>query len=72
MSALIAVHWPGRWGRIINLGAGGANVLGQAKISAYDAAKAAVVLAVAILSPGRGQERITVNVVQSLSIERRN
>src|SRR6266436_3286288 len=54
----------GRWGRIINLGAVGAErAFGQAKISAYAAAKAAVVALSRSLALEEAKNGITVNVV---------
>ena len=53
-----------RWGRIINLGAVGAErAFGQAKISAYAAAKAAVVVFSRSLAIEEAKNGITVNVV---------
>src|SRR5258708_2145310 len=54
----------GRWGRIINLGAVGAErAFGQAKISAYAAAKAAVVALSRSLALEEAKNGITANVV---------
>jgi 3-oxoacyl-[acyl-carrier protein] reductase len=59
----------GRWGRIINLGAVGAErAFGQAKISAYAAAKAAVVALSRSLALEEAKNAITVNVVNPSSI----
>jgi 3-oxoacyl-[acyl-carrier protein] reductase len=59
----------GRWGRIINLGAVGAErAFGQAKISAYAAAKAAVVALSRSLALEEAKNGITVNVVNPSSI----
>jgi len=66
-----------RWGRIINLGAVGAErAFGQAKISAYAAAKAALVAFSRSLALEEARNGITVNVVnppiiddQELSLE---
>ena len=66
-----------RWGRIINLGAVGAErAFGQAKISAYAAAKAALVAFSRSLALEEARHGITVNVVnppiiddQELSLE---
>ena len=53
-----------RWGRIINLGAVGAErAFGQAKISAYSAAKAGVVAFTRSLALEEARHGITVNVV---------
>ena len=60
----------GRWGRIINLGAVGAErAFGQAKISAYAAAKAAVVALSRSLALDEAKNGITVNVVNPSSID---
>src|SRR5207253_9213321 len=59
-----------RWGRIINLGAVGAErAFGQAKISAYAAAKAAVVAFSRSLAIEEARNGITVNVVNPSSID---
>ncbi len=53
-----------RWGRIVNLGAVGAErAFGQAKISAYSAAKAALVAFSRSLALEEARHGITVNVV---------
>ena len=53
-----------RWGRIINLGAVGAErAFGQAKISAYSAAKAGIVAFSRALALEEARKGITVNVV---------
>ncbi len=53
-----------RWGRIVNLGAVGAErAFGQAKISAYSAAKAALVAFTRSLAIEEARHGITVNVV---------
>ncbi|MFQ5926559.1 MAG: SDR family oxidoreductase [Terriglobia bacterium] len=53
-----------RWGRIVNLGAVGADrAFGQAKISAYAAAKAAVVAFTRSLAIEEARYAITINVV---------
>jgi len=58
-----------RWGRIINMGAVGAErAFGQAKISAYAAAKAAVALPRS-LALEEAKHGITVNVVNPSSID---
>ena len=60
----------GRWGRIVNLGAVGAERgFGQAKISAYAAAKAAVVALSRSLALEEAKNGITVNVVNPSSID---
>lgn len=60
----------GRWGRIINLGAVGAErAFGQAKISAYAAAKAAVVALSRSLALEEAKNGITVNVVNPSSMD---
>jgi 3-oxoacyl-[acyl-carrier protein] reductase len=60
----------GRWGRIINMGAVGAErSFGQAKISAYAAAKAAVVALTRSLALEEAKSGITVNVVNPSSID---
>jgi 3-oxoacyl-[acyl-carrier protein] reductase len=59
-----------RWGRIVNLGAVGAErAFGQAKISAYAAAKAAVVALSRSLALEEAKNGITVNVVNPSSID---
>ncbi len=59
-----------RWGRIINLGAVGAErAFGQAKISAYAAAKAAVVALSRSLALEEAKNGVTVNVVNPSSID---
>src|SRR5256885_12084022 len=60
----------GRWGRIINLGAVGAErAFGQAKISAYASAKAAEVALSRSLALEEAKNGITVNVVNPSSID---
>jgi 3-oxoacyl-[acyl-carrier protein] reductase len=60
----------GRWGRVVNLGAVGAErAFGQAKISAYAAAKAAVVALSRSLALEEAKNGITVNVVNPSSID---
>jgi 3-oxoacyl-[acyl-carrier protein] reductase len=60
----------GRCGRIVNLGAVGAErAFGQAKISAYAAAKAAVVALSRSLALEEAKNGITVNVVNPSSID---
>lgn len=59
-----------RWGRIINLGAVGAErAFGQAKISAYAAAKAAVVAFSRSLAIEEAKHGITVNVVNPSNLD---
>jgi 3-oxoacyl-[acyl-carrier protein] reductase len=59
-----------RWGRIINLGAVGAErAFGQATISAYAAAKAAVVAFSRSLAIEEAKNGITVNVVNPSNID---
>jgi 3-oxoacyl-[acyl-carrier protein] reductase len=63
----------GRWGRIVNLGAVGAErAFGQAKISAYAAAKAAVVALSRSLALEEAKNGITVNVVNPSSIDEKD
>ena len=60
----------GQWGRIINLGRWGrSRRLGEAKISAYAAAKAAVVALSRSLALEEAKNGITVNVVNPSSID---
>jgi 3-oxoacyl-[acyl-carrier protein] reductase len=60
----------GRFGRIINMGAVGAErAFGQAKISAYAAAKAAVVAMSRSLALEEAKNGITVNVVNPSNID---
>ncbi|HUO34322.1 MAG TPA: SDR family oxidoreductase [Candidatus Acidoferrum sp.] len=59
-----------RWGRIINLGAVGAErAFGQATISAYAAAKAAVVSLSRSLAVEEAKNGITVNVINPSNID---
>lgn len=59
-----------RWGRIINLGAVGAErAFGQATISSYAAAKAAVVSFSRSLAIEEAKHGITVNVINPLNID---
>ncbi len=59
-----------RWGRIVNLGAVGAErAFGQAKISAYAAAKAGVVAFSRALALEEARYGITVNVVNPATID---
>jgi 3-oxoacyl-[acyl-carrier protein] reductase len=61
-----------RWGRIVNLGAVGAErAFGQAKISAYSAAKAGVVALSRALAIEEAPHGITVNVVNPSNIDER-
>lgn len=63
----------GRWGRIVNLGAVGAErAFGQAKISAYAAAKAAVVAMSRSLALEEAKNGITVNVVNPSNIDEKD
>jgi len=63
----------GHWGRIINLGAVGAErAFGQAKISAYAAAKAAVVAMSRSLALEEAKNGITVNVVNPSNIDEKD
>jgi NAD(P)-dependent dehydrogenase (short-subunit alcohol dehydrogenase family) len=63
----------GRWGRIINMGAVGAErAFGQAKISAYAAGKAAVVALSRSLALEEAKHGITVNVVNPSSIDEKD
>jgi len=63
----------GRWGRIVNLGAVGAErAFGQAKISAYAAAKAAVVAMSRSLALEEAKNGITVNVVNPSSMDEKD
>jgi 3-oxoacyl-[acyl-carrier protein] reductase len=63
----------GRWGRIVNLGAVGAErAFGQAKISAYAAAKAAVVALSRSLALEEAKNGITVNVVNPSNIDEKD
>jgi NAD(P)-dependent dehydrogenase (short-subunit alcohol dehydrogenase family) len=62
-----------RWGRIINLGAVGAErAFGQATISAYAAAKAAVVAFSRSLAVEEAKHGITVNVVNPSNIDEKD
>lgn len=59
-----------RWGRIVNLGAAGAErAFGQATISAYAAAKAAVVSFSRSLAIEEAKHGITVNVINPSNID---
>lgn len=63
----------GRWGRIINMGAVGAErAFGQAKISAYAAEKAAVVAMTRSLALEEAKNGITVNVVNPSNIDEKD
>jgi 3-oxoacyl-[acyl-carrier protein] reductase len=71
--AAIPMMRKGRWGRIINMGAVGAErAFGQAKISAYAAAKAAVVAMSRSLALEEAKNGITVNVVNPSSIDEKD
>ncbi|MFQ5816418.1 MAG: SDR family oxidoreductase [Terriglobia bacterium] len=62
-----------RWGRIVNLGAVGADrAFGQAKISAYAAAKAAVVAFTRSLAIEEARYTITINVVNPSILDDKN
>jgi 3-oxoacyl-[acyl-carrier protein] reductase len=62
-----------RWGRVINLGAVGAErAFGQAKISAYAAAKAAVVAMSRSLAIEEAKNGITVNVVNPSNMDEKD
>lgn len=59
-----------RWGRIVNLGAAGAErAFGQAKISAYAAAKAAVAAFTRSLAIEEAKYGITVNMVNPSAVD---
>ena len=61
-----------RWGRIVNLGAVGAErAFGQGTISAYAAAKAAVVSFTRSLAIEEAKHGITVNVVNPSNVDER-
>jgi 3-oxoacyl-[acyl-carrier protein] reductase len=71
--AVLPAMRKGRWGRIINLGAVGAErAFGQAKISAYAAAKAAVVALSRSLALEEAKNGITVNVVNPSSMDEKD
>jgi 3-oxoacyl-[acyl-carrier protein] reductase len=71
--AVLPLMRKGRWGRIINLGAVGAErAFGQAKISAYAAAKAAVVAMSRSLALEEAKNGITVNVVNPSNIDEKD
>jgi 3-oxoacyl-[acyl-carrier protein] reductase len=71
--AALPIMRKGRWGRIINLGAVGAErAFGQAKISAYAAAKAAVVAMSRSLALEEAKNGITVNIVNPSSIDEKD
>lgn len=71
--AVIAPMRRQRWGRIINLGAVGAErAFGQATISAYAAAKAAVVSFSRSLAVEEAKHGITVNVVNPSNIDEKD
>lgn len=68
--AVLPVMRRQRWGRIINLGAVGAErAFGQGTISAYAAAKAAVVSFTRSLAIEEGKYGITVNVINPSNID---
>ena len=71
--AALPVMRRGRWGRIIKLGAVGAErAFGQAKISAYASAKAAVVALSRSLALEEAKNGITVNVVNPSSMDEKD
>jgi 3-oxoacyl-[acyl-carrier protein] reductase len=71
--AALPIMRKGRWGRIVNLGAVGAErAFGQAKISAYAAAKAAVVAMSRSLALEEAKNGITVNVVNPSNIDEKD
>jgi 3-oxoacyl-[acyl-carrier protein] reductase len=71
--AVLPLMRKGRWGRIVNLGAVGAErAFGQAKISAYAAAKAAVVAMSRSLALEEAKNGITVNVVNPSNIDEKD
>jgi 3-oxoacyl-[acyl-carrier protein] reductase len=71
--AVLPIMRKGRWGRIINLGAVGAErAFGQAKISAYAAAKAAVVAMSRSLALEEAKNGITINIVNPSSIDEKD
>ncbi|MGB7848709.1 MAG: SDR family oxidoreductase [Candidatus Acidiferrum sp.] len=71
--AALPIMRKGRWGRIINMGAVGAErAFGQAKISAYAAAKAAVVALSRSLALEEAKNGITVNVVNPSTIDEKD
>jgi NAD(P)-dependent dehydrogenase (short-subunit alcohol dehydrogenase family) len=70
--AVLPVMRRQRWGRIVNLGAVGAErAFGQATISAYAAAKAAVVSFTRSLAVEEAKHGITVNTVNPSNIDER-
>jgi len=71
--AVLSVMRRQHWGRIINLGAVGAErAFGQATISAYAAAKAAVVSFSRSLAVEEAKHGITVNVINPSNVDERN
>jgi len=71
--AVLSVMRRQRWGRIINLGAVGAErAFGQATISAYAAAKAAVVSFSRSLAVEEAKHGITVNVINPSNVDERD
>jgi NAD(P)-dependent dehydrogenase (short-subunit alcohol dehydrogenase family) len=71
--AVLPVMRRQRWGRIINLGAVGAErAFGQATISAYAAAKAAVVSFTRSLAVEEAKHGITVNVINPSNIDEKD
>jgi 3-oxoacyl-[acyl-carrier protein] reductase len=70
--AVLPVMRRQRWGRIVNLGAVGAErAFGQGTISAYAAAKAAVVSFTRSLAMEEAKHGITVNVVNPSNVDER-
>ena len=71
--AVLSVMRRQHWGRIINLGAVGAErAFGQATISAYAAAKAAVVSFSRSLAVEEAKHGITVNVISPSNVDERD
>jgi 3-oxoacyl-[acyl-carrier protein] reductase len=71
--AVLSVMRRQHWGRIINLGAVGAErAFGQATISAYAAAKAAVVSFSRSLAVEEAKHGITVNVINPSNVDERD
>jgi 3-oxoacyl-[acyl-carrier protein] reductase len=71
--AVVPVMRRQRWGRIINIGAVGAErAFGQATISAYAAAKAAVVSFTRSLAIEEAKHGITVNVINPSNVDEKD
>ena len=71
--AVVPVMRRQRWGRIINIGAVGAErAFGQATISAYAAAKAAVVTFTRSLAIEEAKHGITVNVINPSNVDEKD